>query len=146
MLPSQSELLREALQRSADTEVGWRIWDGRQGMGANGADFAHNDRLYLRVRVEGESTVFEGAPEKWFGGDTERQVYLSPACRIDNATQVDMIPGPGVWINLKDAFSIEFIDQSCSQCASMHDALQHTGRFDANSKVTAQAECFYPSP
>lgn len=148
---SHSELLRELLSRSPNREEGrspnreegWRVWDGRQGRNSSGAQIRHNDNLTLIVEFKGETRKFEGKVDKWFAGETPAQVYLSPACGYDSSGVVSPIPGPGIWLNLKDALSIGFIDTACSECAWAHDKIQNTGAFDSDLNLVVTPVCNY---
>ena len=130
---SHSELIRELISRAPEHRVGRRVWDGRP----NDNGLRHNtNRVWMRVTFDDPKLgVFEGRPEKWFGGNTERQIYMSPACRTGREGQPKPVTGPGIWLNLENVFSIEFVDSSCSPCGTLHDRLVDV----KNSKV-----CMYP--
>ncbi|MCY4138124.1 MAG: hypothetical protein OXF56_07665 [Rhodobacteraceae bacterium] len=142
---SHSELLRELLSRapSAHTDEGWRVWDGRQGHDSEGKAIRHNDNLMLIIEFKGDGRIFEGKADKWFAGQTTPQVYLSPACSYDAAGNIDLIPGPGVWVNLEDALSVRFEDTACSECAWAHDKIQGTGAFDRDPTRVVTPVCHY---
>lgn len=142
---THSELLRELLSRApaSHTDVGSRVWDGRNGSDSDGKAIRHNDNLVLIIEFKGEGRVFEGKADKWFGGQTTPQVYLSPACSNDSAGTMTPIPGPGVWVNLKDALSIRFVDTACSECSWAHDAIQGTGAFDSDDEKFVTPVCHY---
>jgi len=140
---SHSELLRELLSRTPNLEEGWRVWDGRQGSNSAGNAIPHNDFLTIIVEFKGDSRIFEGKVDKWFAGESLAQVYLSPACGYDSNNNVSPIPGPGIWLNLKDALSIKFIDTACSECAWAHDKIQSTGAYDLDPDRVVTPVCNY---
>ncbi len=78
------------------------------------------DDIYIRIRLKGFSDVYEGA-YVYYVFRSERGIYLSPACisrqmQIGQNSPFEPIKGPGVYVNLADALSIEYISIRESDC------------------------------
>lgn len=121
---SHNELVRELFSRAYSTK--YTFPDGRfPPDGKNGIlptdKFDHASR-YARFSFSKGGVAYEGIVNKFFSGTDKPQAYISPACMI-NGNEVEIVQGPGVWINLASASTIQFIDARCSLCATKHEEL-----------------------
>ncbi|KZM50044.1 hypothetical protein [Labrenzia sp. OB1] len=75
--------------------------------------------------------IAHGVVHSYHSHTESPQAYLSPAC-TEESGKVTPIQGPGIWVNLTDVHSIEFVYQSCSSCAAAIKA--DTGNGELKSK------------
>lgn len=61
--------------------------------------------------------ISHGVVHSYHSHSENPQAYLSPAC-TEEAGDVSPVAGPGMWINLANVQSVEFLYQSCSPCAA----------------------------
>lgn len=77
-----------------------------------------NHNLYVRFTFKGERATYEGSIGQYYGTGDKPQIYISPACRIEEG-KMSLVQGPGAWLDLEEAEDIQFIYSSCSECAKM---------------------------
>jgi hypothetical protein len=87
----------------------------------NRGDSECTDGVYARVTPKGENDVYEGAFFYYSLMGERLGMYLSPACvkrRIDGGKSelLEVIPGPGVYVNLEEVYSIEYLAIRDSRC------------------------------
>ena len=73
---------------------------------------------WARVQMK-DGLIYEGWPEFYSVANAPSELYLSPACRIQDAKQPDNIErilGPGVIIVESEIRSLELIDRKSSHC------------------------------
>jgi hypothetical protein len=77
---------------------------------------------FIRVYINDTKIGYEGYPGLTPGKLDRRQVILTPACRFSwqpetgEISNMQVIPGPGVYLELSDVQAIEIIDMSASEC------------------------------
>lgn len=113
---SHNELVRELFSRAYSNDFP----DGRLEI-LPAKKFDHSNR-YVRISLSGGKKSYEGVVEKFFSGADKPQVYISPACSVVG-NNVEVIQGPGVWVNLTNSTDIQFLDGRCSACATKHEEL-----------------------
>jgi Family of unknown function (DUF6338) len=83
---------------------------------ADGRDAAlRRANSYARVRLK-DGLSYEGWPLYYPHGDKGSEIYLSPACRIDDNEAAIPVPGPGVVVVEAELRALEFIDDVGSAC------------------------------
>ena len=115
-ISSHNELVRELFSRAYSSDFP----DGRFGiLPAERFDFPNR---YARITIDGANVVYEGVITQFFSGNDTPQVYLSPSCKL-TAARIDIIKGPGTWVNLNKVESIDFVDARCSGCSAKHEEI-----------------------
>jgi len=94
------------------------------GLRTHGADGRphglQQEKAYIRMRVKDDGPIFEGRPHYFAHGNEASEIYLSPACRVDDRNIVERIPGPGVVVMESEIQYVEVIDVSASQCRTLY--------------------------
>jgi len=89
-----------------------RDGDGRPGTKVTEA--------WVRVRLKQGGGTYDGWPEFYSSGSDPSELYLSPACQVQNAGEttekVTKHKGPGILIYEREILSIEFLDRPESAC------------------------------
>ena len=70
----------------------------------------------VRYGAGGAEKIAHGVVHTYHDYSDSPQAYLSPAC-TEISGEVTPVSGPGIWVNLTDVHSVEFVYQSCSPCA-----------------------------
>jgi Family of unknown function (DUF6338) len=117
LVSSHSEPISVLFKLAYEGEKFGRELDGQPYVPSEIQNFASR---FVRIRFEENQEEYEGVVTSYFGSTERRQVYLSPACKIDS-TAVVPIRGPGVWLNLEKVQSVQFIYSMCSECKSLID-------------------------
>jgi hypothetical protein len=84
---------------------------------------AASGSAFIRVYVKDTKLGYEGYPGLTPGKLDRREVILTPACRFSwdensgMATKMEVIAGPGVFLELDDVNVIEIIDANTSDCS-----------------------------
>lgn len=71
----------------------------------------------ITTGVGENALVSHGVVHSFHSHSENPQAYLSPACQ-EVSSEVIPVRGPGLWVDLQDAQTIEFIYQACSPCAA----------------------------
>ncbi|MBT9596603.1 MAG: hypothetical protein IV094_11510 [Vitreoscilla sp.] len=100
------------VNNKADTEVRGLKTHGMDGRPAH----LQQEKAYLRLGVK-DGPTYEGWARSFAHGDAVTELYLSPACRVDDKSGVvSVIPGAGVIVMESEVSFIELIDASASEC------------------------------
>lgn len=83
--------------------------DGRDGSQRRTNSFA-------RFRLKDGGLSYEGWPLYFAHGSKQAEIYVSPACRIDEKGVATVLPGPGVVIMETELQAVEFLDKAESAC------------------------------
>jgi hypothetical protein len=107
MSPLRQQLLKLSYQKE------FSEYDGQPNIESTQKESTGRYALVLFSNVE---KAYEGVVHSYSGVSESPEVYLSPACE-KTPQGVVPIKGPGVWVNLTNAKSIEIIYDVCSACA-----------------------------
>jgi hypothetical protein len=77
--------------------------------------------VYVRIRFKGEGDIYEGGITYYSSGAQRMGMFLSPACVRRQLEQgrldvLQVIPGPGAYVNLAEIHSIEYLAIGDSEC------------------------------
>ena len=94
--------------------------NNRGQMNQGSADM-RNEKLwatssYARFRLKENGPTYEGWPLYFAHGAQSSEIYVSPACRIDEKGAATVLPGPGVLIIEAQLQSVELLDKADSSC------------------------------
>jgi hypothetical protein len=91
-----------------------RDGDGRPGTGVKVTE------AWVRVKLKQGGGTYDGWPEFYSSGSDPSELYLSPACQVQNpgesTEKVAKHKGPGVLIYEREILSVEFLDRPESAC------------------------------
>lgn len=79
----------------------------------------HRSRGYVRLVLK-EKLVYDGWPLYFAHGEKPTEIYLSPACRVDEKGGVTPLPGGGVIVLEAELRAVEILDMSRSECFKAH--------------------------
>lgn len=80
----------------------------------------------LRVIFKGSTPTVIGRPKSWWFDGQNRQLYLTPACVVENGIEVPLA-GPGIWVNAQEAVVIEVLDSVPASLACIEEQFAPRG-------------------